>query len=215
MIVVGMDTDAKGSVAILDCRNRSKPLLDVYAIPNRYNQLKSGSKRIEIVFPALVAIMVELISSVPVDKVYLEEQWSRPKQGVASTFGFGRTFGDCRSATAAGLLASGVRLDDVESRIVFVPGADWKPAMRLDNDKSRAIALANSVFPNCAHAWKKTSLHTSAAEASLLALYGATQEGVRIPPGSVVMPPERPILTVADSLVLTQSLNPKKRRTRR
>lgn len=211
MIIVGMDTDAKGSVAVLDCREKTKPRLDVYPIPNRYNLLKNGTKRIEIIFPVLVAIMVELISSVPVDRIYLEEQWSRPKQGVASTFSFGKTFGDCRTATAAGLLVSGLTPEEVEKKIVFVPGSDWKHAMQLDSDKSKALSLANRVFAECAHAWKKTSLHTSAAEASLLALYGATQEGVRISTGAVVMPPDAPILTVADSLVLPRDVNPKKR----
>ena len=80
MVIIGVDTDAKGSIAILDCRNLSNPILDIYAIPNRQKLLKNGTKRLGVNYPALVAIMVELTSRVPVDKFYLEEQWSRPMQ---------------------------------------------------------------------------------------------------------------------------------------
>lgn len=205
MIIVAADTDSKGSIALLDCRNLRDIRLDVYETPNRQRQLSNGSKRSETNYPALVATMVELISSAPVDKVYLEEQWSRPKQGVASTFGFGQTYGEYRAATAAGLLAAGTRLEDVESKIVCVPGKDWKPAMRLGDDKSLALSLATRLFPLCAQAWAIKTRHTSAAEASLLALYGASKEGVKIPAGAIVRPFDKPLLTSFKSLVIEGS----------
>lgn len=202
MLIVGVDTDAKGSVAILDCRAPSRPQLDIYPIPNRIKLLTDGTKRTETNYPALAAIMAELTSSVPVGRFYLEDQWSRPAQDSGSTFTFGKTFGDIRTAVAAGLLATGLTSDAVDEKIVYVSGGAWKHEMRLDSDKDKSRNLASQLFPECKHAWKLISKHTSAAEASLIALWGATKEGIRIPPGAVVKPFKAPILTVARSLVI-------------
>lgn len=203
MVIIGIDTDAKGSIALLDFSRlrEKKATLDIYAVPNRHKVLKSGTRRLEVDYPALVAIMVEMTSRVSVDRLYLEDQWSRPMQDSGATFTFGKTFGDCRTASAAGLLATGLNPLEIDEKIVYVPGKDWKSVMRLDSDKEKSITLANNLFPACAKAWKLVSKHTSAAEAALLALYGASQEGVRIPPGLVVSPPKSPICTCAKSLV--------------
>lgn len=200
MVIVGVDTDAKGSVAILDCR--ATPTLDIYPIPNRIKLLSSGTKRTETNYPALAAIMAELTSRVPVDRFYLEDQWSRPDQDSGSTFTFGKTFGDIRTAVAAGLWATGIQLDGIDAKIAYVHGGVWKHEMRLDSDKAKARALADKMFPQCKHAWKLTSKHTSAAEAALIAVWGASKEGFRFQAGMVVKPPKKPILSVAQSLVI-------------
>jgi len=200
VVVIGFDTDAKGSIAILDCRIEDAPTLDVYAVPNRHKVLKSGTKRLGTNYPALAALMVELISSVPVDYLYLEEQWSRPDQ--AGMFTFGQTFGDCRTAVAGALIAAGHTPEHADEKIVFVPGGEWKHEMRLDSDKSKSLALASAIFPECKQAWKLVSKHTSAAEASLLALYGASKKGIRLKPKTTVLPPSKPTLTLFPSLVL-------------
>lgn len=201
MIIVGIDTDAKGSVAILDCQDVTKPLLDVYGIPNRHKILTSGKKRLGVNSPVLAAIMAELSSRVSVTKFYLEEQWSRPMQDSGATFTFGQTFGDIRTAVAASLVGE-YTPEQIDDRIVYVPALDWKAAMRLSSDKKLSLDLADRLFPKCKKAWEKSSLYTSAAEAALLALYGATQEGVRLPRGVVVNPPETPMLSCASSLVI-------------
>jgi hypothetical protein len=202
MRIIGFDTDAKGSIALLDFTHlKSKSvLLDIYPVPNRLKLLKNGTKRLEVDYPALITIMADLISSAPVTRAYLEDQWSRPMQDAGATFTFGKTFGDCRSATAAALLATGLTPEEAEKRIVFVPGGDWKSEMRLSSDKKLSLELADKLFPECSHAWKLTSKHTSAAEAALLSLYGATKEGVRLLPGTVVSPPKKPICSSALSL---------------
>jgi hypothetical protein len=117
-------------------------------------------------------------------------------------FTFGQTFGDCRTAVAGGLVAAGHSAEEADARIVFVPGGEWKHEMRLDSDKSKSLALASAIFPACKQAWKLVSKHTSAAEASLLALYGATKKGLRLKPKSQILPPSKPILTLFPSLVL-------------
>lgn len=204
MILLGFDTDAKGSVAIFDFSKLSekRATLDIYAVPNRHKHLKNGTKRLEVNYPALVAIMVETICRVPAVPVcYLEDQWSRPSQDIARTFTFGKTFGECRTATAAGLLVRGLTPSEIDSQILYVPGGDWKYDMRLDSDKSKSLDLATRMFPECKHAWAKKSLHTSAAEAALLAFWGASKQGIKVPPGTIVLPPETPICSVAQSLV--------------
>lgn len=178
MRVLGIDSDAKGSAALLDSAAMT---LDVWALPNRYKELGTGKRRIELDFPVLVATMIDLTCSV--DVVVIEEQWSRPSQDIGAMFGFGQTQGDIRAAVAAGMLRAGVPLREIRGRISYVPGARWKPAMRLDNDKTKALALADLCFPDCKHAWKLRSKHTSAAEASLLALYELSQQGVRLQRG--------------------------------
>jgi hypothetical protein len=186
----------------------------VYAIPNRVKELSSGKKRLGVNYPALAAIMGELTSRVSVTRFYLEEQWSRPKQDSGATFTFGQTYGDCRSAVAGGLTANGKSPEEIDDLLVFISGLRWKNSMGLDNDKTKAIDMATSLFPACASAWRLISKHTSAAEASLLALYGASCEGLKLPAsGLVVKPANPPILTCASSLI--DYINPPKGRTKK
>lgn len=211
MRILGMDTDGKGSIAVLESQSPLVLTLDVYAIPNRVKVLKSGTRRLGIDYPALVAAMTDLTSHASVDHAYLEDQWSRPMQAAPATFTFGQTFGDCRSAIAAGLLAQGLSPSEVDEHMTFIPGKEWKGQLGLDSDKSKALSLATRLFPKCAHAWAKTSLHTSAAEASLLAFYGMSLQGVPILPGAVVYPVKTPICRVLESLVLPTT-TPKRRK---
>ena len=190
MIVLGIDSDVRGSAALLNAHDLT---LDVWALPNREKVLGSGKKRLELDFPVLVATLIELTCLA--DVVVIEEQWSRPSQDIGAMFGFGQTQGDLRASVAAGLLAKGVKIADVRSKISYVPGSVWKPAMRLDQDKNKSHALADLCFPDCKHAWKLKK-HTSAAEASLLALYELSQRGVRLQRGSRWKPAPRRELPV-------------------
>jgi len=189
--VVGIDTDSKGSVAVLDTELLS---LDVYAIPNLVTETYDGAKRRSIDYPVLAAIMIDVTCHA--DVAFLEKQWSRPLQGVASTFGFGTSFGVCLAATAAGFLANQYDVRETRTKIKLVTAADWKHDLKLDGDKDKALALATKLFPLCAKAWAKKSLHTSAAEASLLAFYGASVSGVRMKPGSIIRPQNKMPYTV-------------------
>lgn len=182
MIVMGVDTDSLGSVAVLDASNLLKLKLGVWRIPTQVKVLKSGKKRRGVDSPALVALIQTLMSNVRVDKAYLEEQWSRPMQQAPATFSFGKTYGSIITATASAFMATGTKIEDVEKKIAFVPGNVWKPVMKLGADKSLAVKMADELFPSCKYMWKgkRGAMVVSSAEAALIALYAISVEGVEI-----------------------------------
>jgi crossover junction endodeoxyribonuclease RuvC len=91
----------------------------------------------------------------------LERVASMPKQGVASTFRFGRAFG-----TAIGVIGA------LKVPLIMVAPAKWKVHFRLSADKEQSRALALRLFPACAEQFQRKRDHNR-AEASLLALYAA------------------------------------------
>lgn len=190
VVVLGIDSDARGSAALLDTESWT---LDLYALPNQQKRLSSGKTRLQLDSPALAATMADL--TYHVDAVWIEDQWSRPGQDVAAMFTFGQGFGDIRTAVAAGLFRKHQNLDEVRSAINFVSAADWKLAMRATSDKAQTRERADLLFPECKHAWKLVSKHTSAAEASLLALYGVSRAQIRIPKGTIIRPQQGEALT--------------------
>lgn len=188
MVVAGIDTDSRGSIALLDT---SPWCLDVYPLPTLSTTLKSEKVRLSLDYHVLVAIMEDLIFHV--DAAWLEHQWGRPGQSAPATYGFGQTNGDIRTAVAAGFLKKGLSLEEVRKAIHHVAAADWKPALGATADKAQTRNLASLCFPECAHAWAMVK-HTSAAEAALIALYGLSQMGIKIPRGTIIKPytgPER------------------------
>lgn len=172
MVVLGVDSDARGSIALLDCNEWT---LALYAIPNATRTLKSGEKRLQVDCPALVATMTDLTCHATV--AWIEDQWARPNQNVNAMFGFGRTFGSIITGVSAGFLQNEPDLEKVRAKINFVSGADWKHAFGLDKDKEKSRALADKCFPECKDGWKLKK-YTSAAEAALIAAYGAMKMGV-------------------------------------
>jgi hypothetical protein len=176
MKVLAVDTDARGSMALIDSLALT---LVVYPTPTLKETLSSGKSQLRTDFPVLAAILIDLTSHA--DVAFLEHQWSRPMQGVASTFGFGRTYGEYRGCVASGFIAKGKSPSEVNELIRLSPGMEWKGKMRLSSDKKEARAMASKLFPMCAHAWKGKD---SAAEASLLAFYGLSVMGEKIPFGA-------------------------------
>lgn len=92
----------------------------------------------------------------------IEEVHAMPKQGVSSGFSFGASFG---------LLWGVVAALDIPAKPV--EPAVWKRRMGLTGDKDASRRLASRLLPRHAHLWplKKDD---GAAEAALLAIYGAT-----------------------------------------
>lgn len=91
----------------------------------------------------------------------LERVHSMPKQGVASTFKFGMSFGEIRGV----ICALGIPL-------YLVTPQKWKKYFQLSSDKEQARAKAIQLFPLNADRLNRKK-HHGRAEAALLAKYGA------------------------------------------
>jgi Holliday junction resolvasome RuvABC endonuclease subunit len=109
------------------------------------------------------ANLASLIARFQPDFVVVERVASMPRQGVASTFKFGVSYG----AVVATLAAL-----QIQTRLV-VPGT-WKRHFKLGADKEQARALALRLFPMCAAHFSRKK-HHGRAEATLIALFGAHQ----------------------------------------
>jgi crossover junction endodeoxyribonuclease RuvC len=94
--------------------------------------------------------------------VVVERVASMPKQGIASTFKFGASYGAVRGVLAA-----------LQIRAHLVAPAVWKKHFRLDSDKEKARALALRLFAASPEHFSRKRDHNR-AEASLLALFGAS-----------------------------------------
>ena len=171
MRVVGIDTDSKGSIAVLDTDAKT---VTIYYIPSSFKE--QGGKKRAILLRRKLAEYANEIFQEPVDFVYFEEQWSRPNQDAGGTFTFGCVY--CMIIQAFEDAAYYNNVAEYNPR--FVSGLEWKIALKLSKDKSLSIKLADKLFPLCEPAWEKASKtvkssgeYTSAPEALLIAFYGS------------------------------------------
>ena len=94
------------------------------------------------------------------DHVFIERVNSMPKQGVASSFAFGQSFGIAIGVVAALQIAH-----------TFVTPQQWKKDMRVSSEKNAARARASQLMPALSHNWPLVK-HHGRAEAALIASYG-------------------------------------------
>ena len=104
-----------------------------------------------------------------VDVVVIERAQAMPRQGVASSFNYGR---------ACGALDAVLRLACPEARMEWVAPSSWKRALGLNADKNRSLAEATLRFGEAARReyWPRKS-DNGVAEASLLAAWAAERLG--------------------------------------
>jgi crossover junction endodeoxyribonuclease RuvC len=151
-LFAGVDPGLSGAMAIIDHQGRILALADLPTEPAGKGkriaayeaaELLSGTRRKCDACPGLLA---------------LEWVASRPGQGVASTFAFGRAFGAIEAV---------VTLADFPCELVAP--ATWKKAFGLlGADKAASIARAKALFPAASLERKKDH---GKAEALLLAEY--------------------------------------------
>lgn len=91
----------------------------------------------------------------------VEQVHAMPKNGVASMFRFGQSYG-----TLLGILGA------LAIPVKHVTPATWKKAMKLDNSAETSRARAIETWPDMADRFSRKMDHNR-AEACLLALYGA------------------------------------------
>lgn len=165
--VVGIDSDSRGSIALLDPKAL---VLTIYYVPSWKKELNSGKSRSMLNRALLATYCKALFHNNRVDVVYTEEQWSRPDQDVATMFTFGCVYCAIEQAMVSAAVSA-----DKDCKFELVHSKVWKHALGLDADKEKACALASKLFPLCTNAWKLVK-NTSAAEAALIAFYGYVTE---------------------------------------
>ena len=95
-----------------------------------------------------------------VDVAIMELVHSMPKQGVASSFQFGRMFGSAETV---------IYLFD---RQAYVVPRTWKKALNLSSDKGASVDLATRIFgKKAAMRWWPLKKDEGVAEAALIAHY--------------------------------------------
>lgn len=159
--VLGIDPGVKGAMVLVryNPANRSSTIEGVHEIPTRSASLSKSTYRKEVDAAALSSLM-RVLSTV-VDKCYLEDVHSLPRDGHVGAFSFGQTKGIIR-----GVLAS-CYID-----CALVSPSVWKLALGLSSDKNSSLNLARKI-------WRDNEFgnNDNMAEAALLALYGVTHIG--------------------------------------
>lgn len=146
--IIGVDPGKSGAIAALDLAGR---LLDVADMP--------------VVGPIISATLLDEIVHNWADPLILppygvaviEDVHAMPKQGVSSSFSFGRSLG-----VAEGVLAGG------GWSVRYVSPAKWKRAMGLTADKGVSRRRAIELWPDKAKAFARVK-DDGRAEAALIA----------------------------------------------
>jgi crossover junction endodeoxyribonuclease RuvC len=111
------------------------------------------------------ATLADRLRQMRPDFAIIERVGAMPKQGVSSTFNFGRSYGLLLGVVAALQIPS-----------VLVAPRTWKRDLKLGADKEESRALALRQWPARAELFARKKDH-GRAEAALLALWGARNGG--------------------------------------
>jgi len=155
MRVLGVDPGTYGALALLDT---GQDTLTVEDMPTISVKRPSKQHNSSVISESHLADLVQRMSP---DVAWIERVHAMPKQGVASSFNFGVTFGLIRGVLAA-------------SKVPFymVTATEWKRAFRLGANKQEARLLASRMFPREAQTFARVR-DDGRAEATLLAVFGA------------------------------------------
>ena len=153
MRFIGIDPGKSGAIAILDGQGNIVSISDMPVVGNQV----SGTLLCDIVDAA--AITADPLEWTVDVMAIVEQVHSMPKQGVASSFDFGKSYG----------IVLGV-LEGARIRTEHVSPQRWKKAMHLTADKELCRRRAINVWPNDADLFKRKK-DSDRAEAALLALW--------------------------------------------
>jgi len=143
--IMGLDPGVSGAVAFYFPDQRAG--ISAYDVPVVGKEINASA-------------LHDLIHQYAPDLAVIEIVHSMPKQGVASSFNFGMSYG----------IAKGV-VGSLHIPTINVAPTKWKRHFGLTADKEQARALAISTWPFSEHFRRKKD--NGRAEAALLALYGA------------------------------------------
>lgn len=141
-VVIGIDPGVSGAVAAVDAATGALVWVeDMPALDKHVN----------------AAALADLLEGEVIVAAAVEAVHAMPKQGVTSSFNFGRSYG-----VVLGVLAA------LDAPVVHVRPTVWKRALGLNADKSASRRLATETWP--AHARQFTRVKDDGrAEAALIA----------------------------------------------
>lgn len=161
--IIGIDPGAGGGLALIDTDGWT---LSVADMPQEVG--KAGRKGVS---PTLTA---QAIAAARANYSFVEDVWSSPQAGVASSFAFGRALGIVLGATAA------------SSALTLVRPVVWKSSLQVPKDKNQARARATQLFPAAASLFARVK-DDGRAEAALICFWGLL---------SLKLTPPRPLTLV-------------------
>lgn len=148
MVIVGIDVGQTGGIAVV----QDRVLLDAIRMPTLTARTKQAVDA--------VAINQWVAQFGRVDHVVIEQVSAMPRQGVSSTFQFGRMLGGVECA-----------VQQWGAPMSYVTPAIWKRALGLSSNKQASIDAAHTAFGSRARELIRFKADDGLAEAALLALY--------------------------------------------
>jgi hypothetical protein len=145
-VIMGIDPGVSGAVAFYFPMVPSRIAVDDVPVAGGEINVHELARLIRIHRPTMAII---------------ERVNAMPGQGVASSFNFGRSYGDVRGVIGA-----------CDVPMHFVTPQKWKKHFGLSADKEESRLRAIRLFPSVADSFKLKK-HDGRAEAALIALYGA------------------------------------------
>ena len=150
MIIMGLDPGTTGGISIVETKENTLPKI-IFSLKMPIISMY-GKKIID------TKILYKTLSVFKIDISIIEKVHAMPRQGVTSSFQFGRSFGALEALAYL-----------ITQRVDYVPPAVWKKYLGVGSSKKDSIDMARLKFGDN-EIWNKKS-NDGIAEASLLALY--------------------------------------------
>lgn len=154
-LTIGIDPGQTGAIAAV---NQIGDLFDAWDMPVIDKDVN----------PALVADLIKQVCNV--ERVVVENVHSMPKQGVASSFKFGKSFGIVLGVVAA-----------LGCPVELVTPTTWKRAMKVTADKETSRRRAIELWPGQAQLFARKK-DNGRAEAALLARWAVERRAIQVEP---------------------------------
>ena len=147
---MGIDPGSSGGIAIVEANNNTLPkIISAIKMPiiSLYGKKIIDTKKI-----------YEKLKEYSIDIAIIEKVHAMPRQGVTSSFQFGRSFGTMEAISYI-----------CAKRVDYVAPAVWKKTLGLGSTKKDSLDLARLKFGNLDY-WRLKS-NDGIAEAALLTLF--------------------------------------------
>jgi len=153
-LFIGIDPGLSGGLAF-----RSGEEMSVLPMPILTITKAKGVRRV-LDLTALANLIDDKTKNKPRIHVFIERVASMPKQGVASMFSFGESYGAIKGIIAANFLP-----------MTLVTPQTWKNKLKVSSNKDDARYRASQLMPRAAYLWP-CHKDDGLAEAALIAFYG-------------------------------------------